>query len=97
MSPLSTQPRLEGMRHDPEGAAQRSGLQLDDEDRRVLKSFDRPRRASPGACEQALWKGLLGGAGATSGRHRSGKQASLSMLFFLRIEPGRMFPQAGNW
>ncbi len=30
----------EEMRRDPEGAAQRSGLQLDDEDREALRSVD---------------------------------------------------------
>ena len=30
----------EQMRQDPEGAAQRSGLQLDEEDRQALKSID---------------------------------------------------------
>lgn len=30
----------EQMRQDPEGAAERSGFQLDDEDRRALRSMD---------------------------------------------------------
>jgi hypothetical protein len=30
----------EQMRQDPEGAAERSGLQLDDEDKQALKSMD---------------------------------------------------------
>lgn len=30
----------EQMRHDPEGAAERSGLQLDEEDKQALKSMD---------------------------------------------------------
>ena len=30
----------EAMKQDPEGAAERSGLQLDDEDRQALKSID---------------------------------------------------------
>jgi hypothetical protein len=42
----------EEMRQDPEGTAERSGYQLDDEDKQALRSVDWLRRGAQRPCEQ---------------------------------------------
>ena len=45
----------EEMRRDPEGAAERSGLQLDDEDKQALRSMDWSGTDEERVSKRAIW------------------------------------------